>query len=72
MSVSLTHKESVKISFRDWQASVNNSHTCQEIEHMHAYFRSTWVAVIGIAGIAILSAALFAALHGRAVVACAL
>lgn len=39
---------------------------------MDAFFRSTWVAVIGFAGIAILSASLFAARHGKALMACAL
>ncbi len=39
---------------------------------MDSLFRSTWVAVIGIAGIAILGAALFAARHGKALLACAL
>jgi glycine/D-amino acid oxidase-like deaminating enzyme len=39
---------------------------------MDALFRSTWVAVIGFAGIAILSAALFAARHGKALMAYAL
>ena len=39
---------------------------------MDAFFRSTWVAVIGFAGVAILAASLFAARHGQALVACAL
>ncbi len=39
---------------------------------MHAFSRATWVAVIAFAGIAILAAALFAARHGKALVACAL
>ena len=39
---------------------------------MDAFFRPTWVALIAFAGIAILSAALFAARHGTALAACAL
>ena len=39
---------------------------------MDAFFRSPWVALIGVAGIAILAAALFAARHGKALMACAL
>jgi hypothetical protein len=39
---------------------------------METYFRSTAAALIAFAGIAILSAALFAAHHGRALMACAL
>ena len=39
---------------------------------MDAFLRTTWVAVIGFAGIAILSAAVFAARHGKALMACAL
>ena len=39
---------------------------------MDAFFRSTWVAVIGFAGIAILSAAVFAARHGKIIMVYAL
>jgi glycine/D-amino acid oxidase-like deaminating enzyme len=39
---------------------------------MDAHFRTPWIAVIGIAGVAILSAALFAARHGKALMAFAL
>ena len=39
---------------------------------METFFRSTGVALIAFAGIAILSAALFAARHGKALMACAL
>ena len=39
---------------------------------MDAFFRSTWVALLGFAGLAILSAALFAANHGKAYLAYAL
>ena len=39
---------------------------------MDVFFRSPWVALLGIAGVAILAAALFAARHGEALVACAL
>ena len=39
---------------------------------MDAWFRSTWVAVIGFTGVAILSAAVFAARNGKALLACAL
>jgi hypothetical protein len=39
---------------------------------MDALFRSTWPALIAFAGIAILSASLFAAHHGKDLVACAL
>ena len=39
---------------------------------METFYRPTAAALIAFAGIAILSAALFAAHHGRAIVACAL
>ena len=39
---------------------------------MHAFFRSYRVALIGFAGLAILSAALFTARHGKAFMAFAL
>ncbi len=39
---------------------------------MDAFFRTYRVALIGFAGIAILCAALFAARHGKALLACAL
>ena len=43
-----------------------------EMNDMDAFFRSPWVALIGFAGVAILAAALFAARHGQALMACAL
>jgi hypothetical protein len=39
---------------------------------MDAYFRRHRAALIGIAGVAILAAALIAANHGRALMACAI
>ena len=39
---------------------------------MDDFFRSTWVAVIGFTGIAILSAAVFAVRHGKIFMAYAL
>jgi hypothetical protein len=42
------------------------------MNHMDLFFRTSWPAVIGFAGIAILFAALFAARNGKALLAFAL